>query len=83
MSNDTPGALCSVEKVGEGLAMLRVEWFGAVLGPQLWARCRARRSHTCSQTGRRYQPGEMVYRPVGNTENRSQRILARCIEQWP
>ena len=76
-------ALCSVKKVAPGLAMVEVEWFGKVIGPQLWAKCTARRPHRCDHSGQRYEPGESVYRPVGNTENRSQRILAECVECWP
>lgn len=73
-------ALIEAQQSAPGVALVRVRWFGQILGPQLWAKCRARRPHTCAHSGELYQPGAMVYRPVGNPENRSQRILAKCIE---
>lgn len=73
-------ALLEVKFQAPGVALVRVKWFGEVIGPQLWSRCVAKRPHKCAESGQTYAPGALVYRPVGNPQNRSQRILAKYIE---
>lgn len=47
---------------------------------QLWSKCKARKSGVCDASGERYRPGAEIYRPVGNSRNRSMRILAVHID---
>jgi len=68
------------ERPGPGMALLTVIDFGEVYSRQLWSRCKARKPGTCDASGARYVPGAEVYRPVGNSANRSMRILAAQID---
>ena len=73
-------ALINCKHVAPRLALLEVVWFGTVLAPQVWARCKARKPNTCAHTGRRCGCGVLVYRPLVGPQNRSQRILAHCVD---
>ena len=68
------------ERLGDGLAVLTVEFFGVIYHGQLWSKVTARKHGTCWRSGRDYVPGAEVYRPFGNERNRSQRILADMID---
>ena len=68
------------ERPGDGLAILTVRDFGEVFVGQLWAKCKARKSGVCDASGERYGSGAEIYRPVGNSLNRSMRILAAHID---
>lgn len=73
--------LSVVARPGDGLALIHVRHFGQLFYDQLWAKVNARKHGTCDASGRDYMPGAEVYRPLGNTNNRSQRILAKYIEE--
>lgn len=74
--------LLSIDDVpGPGLALLTVLNFGEVYSRQLWLKCKARKPGVCGVSGEGYLPGVDVYRPFGNTSNRSLRILAKQIDK--
>lgn len=76
------GALLSIdERPAPGLAVVSVKSFGAIFREQLWSCGKARQAGTCDASGERYEPGAIVYRPIGNAKNRSMRILARWIDE--
>lgn len=66
---------------GDGLASLTVRNFGEVYSHQLWSKCKARKPGLCDASGERYQSGDSIYRPLGNSRNRNMRILAAHIER--
>lgn len=68
------------ERPGPGMAILTVADFGRVIRSQLWSKCTARRAGVCDASGLSFPPGSEVYRPVGNSQNRSMRMLATQIE---
>lgn len=68
------------ERPGTGLALLTVRDFGKYYAGQLWSKCKARKPGVCDASGTGYQSGAEVYRPVGNSQNRSMRILAAQID---
>lgn len=68
------------QRPGPGLALLTVRAFGEVYKAQLWASCKARKPGVCNASGTQYDAGTEVYRPVGNSRNRSMRILAAKID---
>ena len=49
-------------------------------GRQLWACCKMRKEHKCQMCERLFYSGSKMYRPVGNSRNRMQRICAECIQ---
>ena len=71
------------ERPGVGLALLTVEYFGDIFSHQLWSKVKAKKHGTCAETHTEYAPGTEVYRPLGNSRNRSQRILASEIDAPP
>jgi len=64
----------------DGLASLTVRDSGELYSGQLWSKCKARKSGVCDASGELYRPGAEIYRPVGNSRNRSMRILAALID---
>lgn len=64
----------------DGLASLTVRDSGELYSGQLWSKCKARKSGVCDASGERYGSGAEIYRPVGNSRNRSMRILAAHID---
>lgn len=48
-------------------------------GRQLWACCKMRKQHICQVCKRSFAVGSEMYRPVGNSYNRMQRICEECI----
>jgi hypothetical protein len=66
---------------GPGIAILTVVDFGRFFESQLWSKCTARKAGVCDSSGMSFLPGSEVYRPVGNSQNRSMRILATQIEK--
>lgn len=69
-----------VSRPQTGLALLTVREFGATYTGQLWEKCKARKQGVCDASGAKYKVGAEVYRPVGNSKNRSMRILASRID---
>ena len=69
------------ERPSDGLASLTVSDSGEVYSGQLWSKCKAQKSGVCDASGERYLLGAEIYRPVGNSRNRSMRILAALIDQ--
>lgn len=49
-------------------------------GRQLWACCKMRKEHKCQACKRVFTIGAEMYRPVGNSYNRMERICAECIQ---
>lgn len=64
------------ECTSHGLPSLTVRDSREVHSRQLWSKCKVRISGVCDASGERYGPGAEIYRPVGNSSNRSMRILA-------
>lgn len=65
------------------LTILRPHDGLALVDGQLWTRAVARKSTSCLSSGAQIRPGDAVYRPAGNGNNRMYRILASVVEQRP
>ena len=55
----------------------------AIINGQIWNRVKARKGNSCAISRRPIQPGDMVYRPQTNGDNRMHRILAAVVERHP
>lgn len=63
-----------VTVLSDGLVGLSSEY-----GRQLWACCKMRKQHQCTVCKRPFPVGSKMYRPIGNSYNRMQRICEECI----
>lgn len=68
-----------VARPGPGLAVLR-RTDGDGSTETLWDRCKLRAANRCASSGRELRAGALVYRPVGNSFYRYERIDAAIID---
>ena len=50
-------------------------------GRQIWTKCKMRKLHKCSVTGKTIEKGDTAFRPITNSNNRSDRITFDGIEE--
>jgi len=62
-------------------ALIRVTGTAAIFCG-LWIKCLARKSSVCKLSGKMIARGEWQYRPMTNTECRTQRVKADVLENY-
>jgi hypothetical protein len=49
-------------------------------GQQFWVQIKARKAGECVVTKQPYNPGDLVYRPVGNPQNKNWRVCTAIVD---
>ena len=72
--------ILKVTRVSVGLLQIDCVHCGQAHFGQLWTEGKSRKATTCWMSGVAIKPGDAVYRPVTNKNNRMNRILVSSID---